>query len=127
MARHGLSVSTVSDKDVRFTSRFWKRFHEELGTCLHFSIYFHLQSDGQSERTIQTFKDMLYACVLDFGGNWDTYLPLAEFSHNNSYHASIDRPPNEMLYGSKCRPRYVGLRSVNESWGEQMWYSRRPR
>jgi len=46
---------------------------------------------------------MLRACVLDFGGCWDTYLPLAEFSYNNSYHASIDRPPFEMLYGRKCR------------------------
>ena len=45
---------------------------------------------------------MLWACVLDFGGSWDTYLPLAEFSYNNSYHARIDRPPFEMLYGRKC-------------------------
>ena len=43
------------------------------------------------------------ACVLDFGGSWDTYLPLAEFSYNNSYHASIDRPPFKMFYGRRCR------------------------
>ena len=46
---------------------------------------------------------MLSTCMLDFGGSWDTYLPLAEFSYNNSYHASIDRPPFEMLYGRRCR------------------------
>ena len=45
----------------------------------------------------------MWACVLDFGASWDTYLPLAEFSYNNSYHASIDRPPFEMLYGRRCR------------------------
>ena len=103
VARHGVPVSVVSDRDVRFTSRFWKRFHDEMGTRLHFSTAFHPQTDGQSERTIQTLEDMLRACVLDFGGCWDTYLPLAEFSYNNSYHASIDRPPFEMLYGRKCR------------------------
>ena len=52
---------------------------------------------------IRTLEDMLRACVLDFGGSWDTYLPLVEFSYNNSYHASIGMPPYEMLYGRKCR------------------------
>jgi hypothetical protein len=64
---------------------------------------YHPQTDGQSERTIQTLEDMLRACVLDFGGSWDNYLPLVEFSYNNSYHASIGMPPYEMLYGRKCR------------------------
>ncbi|GJS09497.1 putative reverse transcriptase domain-containing protein [Tanacetum coccineum] len=59
--------------------------------------------DGQSERTIQTLKDMLRACVIDFGGSWDTHLPLAEFSYNNSYHSSIRCAPFEALYGRKCR------------------------
>ncbi|KAJ9566648.1 hypothetical protein OSB04_002614 [Centaurea solstitialis] len=60
-------------------------------------------TDGQSERTIQMLEDMLRACVLDFGGSWDTYLPLAEFSYNNSYHSTIGMPPYEMLYGRRCR------------------------
>ncbi|GKA73852.1 putative reverse transcriptase domain-containing protein [Tanacetum coccineum] len=59
--------------------------------------------DGQSERTIQTLEDMLKACVIDFGGSWDVYLPLAEFSYNNSYHTSIRCAPFETLYGRKCR------------------------
>ncbi|KAJ9544494.1 hypothetical protein OSB04_024201 [Centaurea solstitialis] len=84
VSRHGVPVSIISDRDVRFTSRFWERFHSELGTRLHFSTAYHPQTDGQSERTIQTLEDMLRACVLDFGGSWDTYLPLAEFSYNNS-------------------------------------------
>ena len=74
-----------------------------MGTRLHFSTTYHPQTDGQSERTIQTLEDMLRACVLDFGGSWDNYLPLVEFSYNNSYHASIGMPPYEMLYGRKCR------------------------
>ena len=64
---------------------------------------FHPQTDGQIERTIQTLEDVMRVCVLDFGGSWETYLPLAEFSYNNSYHTSIDRPPFEMIYGRKCR------------------------
>ena len=52
---------------------------------------------------IQTLEDMFCACVLDFGGSCNSYLPLAEFSYNNSYHANIDRPTFEILYGKKCR------------------------
>ncbi|KAL4585882.1 hypothetical protein LXL04_010509 [Taraxacum kok-saghyz] len=100
---HGVPVSIVSDRDARFTSRFWNKFQEELGTRLHFSTAFHPQTDGQSERTIQTLEDMLRACAIDFGGNWDDHLHLAEFSYNNSYHSSIDRAPYEALYGRKCR------------------------
>ncbi|GJV55273.1 putative reverse transcriptase domain-containing protein [Tanacetum coccineum] len=103
VARHGVPVSIVSDRDNRFTSRFWQRFQEDLGTRVHFSTTYHPQTDGQSERTIQTLEDMLRACAIDFGGSWDKYLPLAEFSYNNSYHSSIKMPPYEMLYGRKCR------------------------
>ncbi|KAJ9552882.1 hypothetical protein OSB04_016927 [Centaurea solstitialis] len=103
VARHGVPVTIISDRDVRFTSRFWSKFHEDMGTKLQLSTAFHPQTDGQSERTIQTLEDMLRACVLDFGGSWDTYLPLAEFSYNNSFHASIGMPPYEMLYGRRCR------------------------
>ena len=77
VARHGVPFSIVLDRDVRFTSRFWQNFHEELGTQLHFSTSYHLQKDGQSERNIQTLEDMLRSCVIDFGGSWDSYLPLS--------------------------------------------------
>ncbi|GJZ94845.1 putative reverse transcriptase domain-containing protein [Tanacetum coccineum] len=67
------------------------------------STAYHPKTDGQSERTIQTLEDMLRACVLDFGKNWDRHLPLVEFSYNNSYHTSIKAAPFESLYGRKCR------------------------
>ncbi|GJW05197.1 putative ribonuclease H-like domain-containing protein [Tanacetum coccineum] len=67
------------------------------------STAYHPETDGQSERTIQTLEDMLRACVIDFGSGWDKHLPLAEFSYNNSYHASIKAAPFEALYGRKCR------------------------
>ena len=74
-----------------------------LGTRLDISTAYHPQTDGQSERTIQTLEDMLRACVLDFGKSWEPHLPLVEFSYNNSYHASIKAAPFEALYGKKCR------------------------
>ena len=70
---------------------------------LNFSTAFHPQTDGQSERTIQTLEDMLCACVLDFGGSWNQHLPLIEFLYNNSYQATIGMVPYEAFYGKKCR------------------------
>ncbi|GJS12462.1 putative reverse transcriptase domain-containing protein [Tanacetum coccineum] len=103
VARHGVPVSIISDRDGRFTSHLWQAFQEALGTRLDMSTAYHPQTDGQSERTIQTLEDMLRACVMDFGGSWDTHLPLIEFSYNNSYHTSIKCAPFEALYGRKCR------------------------
>ena len=74
-----------------------------MGTILDFSTAFHSQTDGQSERTIQTLEDMLQMCVIDFGGQWDLHLPMIEFVYNNSYHASIGMAPYEALYERKCR------------------------
>ncbi|GJX42543.1 putative reverse transcriptase domain-containing protein [Tanacetum coccineum] len=67
------------------------------------STAYHPQTDGQSERTIQNLEDMLRAYVINFGGSWDVYLPLVEFSYNNSYHSSIKYAPFEALYRRKCR------------------------
>ncbi|GJZ05904.1 putative reverse transcriptase domain-containing protein [Tanacetum coccineum] len=74
-----------------------------LGTNLDMSTAYHPQTDGQSERTIQTLEDMLRACVIDFGKGWVNHLPLVEFSYNNSYYASIKAAPFEALYSQKCR------------------------
>ncbi|KZV42857.1 Retrotransposon protein, Ty3-gypsy subclass, partial [Dorcoceras hygrometricum] len=74
-----------------------------LGTKLTFSTAFHTQTDGQSERVIQTLEDLLRVCVLDFADSWDSKLPLVEFTYNNSYQASIEMDPYEALYGRKCR------------------------
>ncbi|GJW00541.1 putative reverse transcriptase domain-containing protein [Tanacetum coccineum] len=64
---------------------------------------YHPQTDEQSESTIQTLRDMLRACVIDFRKGWVNLLPSVEFSYNNSYHASIKAAPFEALYGRKCR------------------------
>nr|GEZ01082.1 putative reverse transcriptase domain-containing protein [Tanacetum cinerariifolium] len=67
------------------------------------STAYHPQTDGQSERTIQTLEDMSHACVIDIGSSWDHHLPFVKFSYNNSYHASIKAAPYVALYGRKCR------------------------
>ncbi|GJY21425.1 reverse transcriptase domain-containing protein [Tanacetum coccineum] len=103
VCRHGVPVLIISDRDSHFTSNFWRSLQEALGTNLDMSTAYHPQTDGQSERTIQTLEDMLRACVIDFGSSWDRHLPLVEFSYNNSYHASIKAAPYEALYGRKCR------------------------
>ncbi|KAL2252896.1 UNVERIFIED_CONTAM: Transposon Ty3-I Gag-Pol polyprotein [Sesamum indicum] len=113
---HGIPTSIVSDRDPRFTSHFWGSLQTALGTKLHFSIAFHPQTDGQSERMIQTLEDMMRACVIKFRGNWDDHLPLIEFAYNNSFHSSIGMAPYEALYGRKCRSRICwdieGLRQL---------------
>lgn len=69
VSHHGVLTLVVSDKDVRFTSRVWKRFYDELDTKSHFSTTFHPQTNRKSDMTIQNLKDMLRAYVLDFGGS----------------------------------------------------------
>nr|GEX46114.1 putative reverse transcriptase domain-containing protein [Tanacetum cinerariifolium] len=103
VARHGVPISIISNRDSFFTSRFWQSMQEVLGTRLDMSMTYHPQIDTQSECTIQTLEDMLKACVLDFVRSWDVHIPLVEFSYNNSYHASVRCASFKALYGRKCR------------------------
>ncbi|RHN51999.1 putative nucleotidyltransferase, Ribonuclease H [Medicago truncatula] len=90
----------VDDRGVlRFRGRVCIPDNEEL----KLSSAYHPQTDGQSERTIQSLEDLLRVCVLEQGGAWDSHLPLIEFTYNNSYHSSIGMAPFEALYGRRCR------------------------
>ncbi|KAK6284671.1 hypothetical protein POUND7_003623 [Theobroma cacao] len=100
---HGIPISIVYDRGAQFTSKFWGKLQEALGTKLDFSTTFHPQTDGQSEWTIQTLEDMLRACVIDLGVKWEQYLPLVEFAYNNNFQTSIQMAPFEALYGRRCR------------------------
>nr|XP_025639099.1 uncharacterized protein LOC112734108 [Arachis hypogaea] len=101
---HDLPTTIISDRDSRFTSRFWGAFQRAFGTQLSLSTAYHPQIDGQSERTIQTNPGR-YVEGLRTGpiASWDRYMPLVEFAYNNSYHASIGMAPHEALYGRKCQ------------------------
>ena len=100
---HGVPLSIVLDWDTKLVSKFWRGFQSTMGTELNLSIAFHLQNDGQSERTIKTLEDMLRAYTLEYTKSWDYNLPLVEFADNNSYHSNIDMAPYEALYGRRCR------------------------
>nr|GFD10349.1 B3 DNA-binding domain protein [Tanacetum cinerariifolium] len=76
----------------------WPGMKKDIAMYLDLSTTYHPETDGQSKRTIQTLEDMLRDCAMDFGGNWDTHLPLVEFSYNNTYHSSIKCAPFEALY-----------------------------
>ncbi|GJZ49670.1 putative reverse transcriptase domain-containing protein [Tanacetum coccineum] len=135
--RHGIHVSIIFDRHPRIASNFWRSLQKALGTNLDMSTAYHSQTDGQSERTIQTLEDMLRACVIDFGKGWVNHFPLVEFSYNNSYHARIKAAPFEALYvrdrvmfkvspwkrvvrfgkQGKLNPRYVGPFKVLEKVG----------
>nr|GEY39770.1 reverse transcriptase domain-containing protein [Tanacetum cinerariifolium] len=97
------TVSIISDRDPRFASNFWRSLRNALGTRLDMSTAYHPETDGQSERTIQTLEDMLRACAIDFGKGWVNHLSLVEFSYNNSYQATIKAAPFEALYSRKYR------------------------
>ncbi|GKB36155.1 putative reverse transcriptase domain-containing protein [Tanacetum coccineum] len=96
-------IHTELTDSMETLTRFWQSLQSALGTQLDISTTYHPETDGQSERTIQTLEDKLRACVIDFGKGWEKHLPLVEFSYNNSYHASIKAAPFEALYGRKCR------------------------
>nr|GEU80053.1 putative reverse transcriptase domain-containing protein [Tanacetum cinerariifolium] len=96
-------------------SKFLKSLQNALGTQLDMSTAYHPETDGKSERTIQTFEDMLRACVIDFGKGWEKHLPLVKFSYNNSYHASIKAAPFEALY-VQIRQRLQAARDRQRSY-----------
>nr|GEU43615.1 reverse transcriptase domain-containing protein [Tanacetum cinerariifolium] len=93
VTRHGIPVSIICDRDLRYMSNFWRLFQKAMGTQLDMSMAYHPQTDGQSKRTIQTLEDMLRACVIDFGNGWERHLPLIEFSYNNS-NMLVSKPPH---------------------------------
>ncbi|KAL0455700.1 UNVERIFIED_CONTAM: Transposon Ty3-I Gag-Pol polyprotein [Sesamum latifolium] len=117
---HGIPTSIVSDRDPRFTSHFWGSLHKALGTKLHFSTAFHPQTDGQSERTIQTFEDMMRACVIEFRGNWDDHLPLIEFAYNNSFHSSIGMAHMKLYTEGNVEVQSVGILGLRQLEGPEL-------
>ncbi|GJY75954.1 putative reverse transcriptase domain-containing protein [Tanacetum coccineum] len=141
-------IATYVNRDGRFTSRCWQTVQKALGTRLDMSTAYHPQTDGQSERTIQTLEDMLRACVIDFSGSWDVHLPLAEFSYliatfeytdgpfdgsnvggSDSYvdkgkAQSNERSSKELCW--KLAPRYVGQIEILERIGPVAYRLRLP-
>ena len=96
---HGVPRTIILDRGPRFIACFQEHLHQALGTKLIRSSAYHPQTSGQTERVNQILEDLLKACVISSKGSWEKWLPLAEFSYNNSYQASIKMAPFEALYG----------------------------
>ncbi|KAA0043122.1 ty3-gypsy retrotransposon protein [Cucumis melo var. makuwa] len=115
---HGVPVSIVSDRDARFTFKFYKGLQAAMGTTLDFSTAFHPQTDGQTERLNQVLEDMLRACALESPCSWDSHLHLMEFAYNNSFQATIGMAPFEALYGKCCRSPVCWGESKQKSYAD---------
>nr|GEX37842.1 putative reverse transcriptase domain-containing protein [Tanacetum cinerariifolium] len=126
VSKHGVPVLIISDRDGRFTSQFWQSLNKALGAQLDMSTAYHPQTDGQSERTIQTLEDMLRACVINFGKGWDRHLPLVDFSYNKSYHTSIKAPLFKALYGRKCRSPICWAKTAHDKQNSLADKNRKP-
>jgi hypothetical protein len=96
---HGLPKAIVSDRDPKFTSRFWQSVFKHLGTKTAMSTAFHPQTDGQTERMNRTLEEMLRMYTTYRQDQWDEYLPAAEFAYNNSKQASTGYTPFELDCG----------------------------
>jgi hypothetical protein len=100
---HGALKKIVSDRGAQFVAKFWRSFHKLMGATLNYNTTFHPRTDEQTERVNQVLEDMLQACALTYGTDWESSLPFAEFSYNNNFQASPRMAPFEALYGRKCR------------------------
>jgi len=123
---HGIPVSIVSDRNPRFTSQLWLSIQHALGTRLDMSTAFHPQTDGQLERVIQVLEDLLQACVLEFGGNWEEHMALVEFTYNNSHQATIGMPHMKPCMVGGAELLYVGRKLGTRSYMARSW-SKSPR
>jgi hypothetical protein len=99
---HGIPKKIVSDRDPKFTSKFWRGLFKGFGTNMDFSTTYHLESVGQTERVNQVIEDMLRMYVMDKPSKWEDYLHLVEFYYNNGSQASLKMSPFEALYGRRC-------------------------
>ena len=89
---HGMPKEIISDRDMKFTLNFWKSLMASLGT-------YHTQTDGQTKRVNQILEDMLGMHVMHQSKRWEDYLPLVEFTYNNSYPKFLKTSPFKVLYG----------------------------
>ncbi|CAI5485838.1 unnamed protein product [Closterium sp. Naga37s-1] len=96
---HGIPTTLISDRDPKFTSKFWKELMGLLGTKLAMSSAYHPQTNGQTERLNQVVEQLLRTACKDDVSHWDTQLPTLEFAYNNASHAATGKTPFFLCYG----------------------------
>jgi hypothetical protein len=115
---HGLPKSIVSDRDVLFTSIFWRRLHELIGTKLHMSSAYHPESDGGTERANRTVTQMLRQCIGPKQKDWVSKLPAIEFAMNSArsestgyapFFLNTGRMPRSLIWDTDKNRDYPGI------------------
>ncbi|CAI7867914.1 unnamed protein product [Closterium sp. NIES-53] len=99
ISQHGIPTTLISDRDPKFTSKFWKELMSLMGTRLAMSSTYHPQTDGQTERLNQIVEQLLRAACKDDINKWDSHLPVLEFAYNNAKHAATGETPFFLCYG----------------------------
>ena len=102
----GFQLRIISDRDVKFTSKFWRAMFQSLGTLLNLSTAYHPETDGQTERVNQIIEDMLRSYCNQQPRLWFKFLLLVEFAYNSSHHQSLGMSPFKALYGQDCLVPY---------------------
>jgi hypothetical protein len=144
-ARYGLPTKIISDRDLRFASKFTRELCKLLGIQQNISTAYHPRTDGQSERSNQWLEQYLRFWVNERQDDWAQYLPLAEFAHNNWTNESTRESPFHILMGYHPRADWSGtpsaiprvttrLEQYNEAqrkaqelmrWAQQSWVQHR--
>ncbi|GJP31114.1 hypothetical protein CLOM_g9499, partial [Closterium sp. NIES-68] len=118
----------ISDRDPKFTSKFWKELMSLLGTKLAMSSAYHPQTDGQTERLNQIVEQLLRAACKDEISKWDLHLPVLEFAYNNATHAATGQTPFFLCYGrhplthrkpttsAKVQPAHDFITTMHQLW-----------
>jgi hypothetical protein len=110
---HGMPKEIISDRDTKFTSKFWKSLFVGFETKLVFSKTYHPQTDGKIEMVNQVVGDILRMHVMHQPKKWEDYLPLVELAYNNGYQESLKMSPFEALYGRQC--------NITISWNNPLY------
>ena len=99
---HGIPARIISDRDAKFTSKFWQALFQSVGTQLNLSLAYHPETDGQTERVNQVIEDMLRSYCSQQSRQWFKFLPLVEFAYNSSFRKNLQMSPFKALYGQEC-------------------------
>jgi hypothetical protein len=122
---HGLPKALLSDRDKNFTSIVWKELFKLLKVDLLMCSAYHLQTDGQTERVNQCLETYLTCFVHACPAKWSSWLALAEFWYNTSYHSSLGNTPFKVLYGHELNQLGIDVADTSSNMNLQQWLKER--